>query len=225
MNDSVQAIIVAAGKSTRTKKNKIFSKLLDKPLIYYSIKPFEQHEYIGRIILVIRPEDREDLEALIQKYSFRKIKKIIKGGETRQDSVYRGLFFADSSIILTQNAANPFVTKKEITDIIKATRKYGVAAAGYPAKDTIKRVNSKNFVTETIKRKGLWQIQTPQGIRYKVAVKAFEQAYKDGFIGTDDVSLAERIGYKVKLIRCSRKNIKITYPEDLKLAELMLRAK
>ena len=86
-------------------------------------------------------------------------------------------------------------------------------------------MNSKNFVTETIKRKGLWQIQTPQGIRYKVAVKAFEQAYKDGFIGTDDVSLAERIGYKVKLIRCSRKNIKITYPEDLKLAELMLRAK
>ena len=225
MNDSVQAIIVAAGKSTRTKKNKIFSKLLDKPLIYYSIKPFEQHEYINRIILVIKPEDREDLESLIHKYSFRKIKKLIKGGETRQDSVYRGLFFADSSIILTHNAANSFVTKKEITDIIKATRKYSVAAVGYPAKDTIKRVNSKNFVTETIKRKGLWHIQTPQGMRYKIMVKAFEQAYKDGFIGTDDVSLAERIGYKVKLIKCSRRNIKITYPEDLKLAELMLKPK
>ncbi|MBU4501165.1 MAG: 2-C-methyl-D-erythritol 4-phosphate cytidylyltransferase [Nanoarchaeota archaeon] len=226
MDSSVQAILIAAGKSERMKKNKLFLKLLDKPVIYYSIKPFELQANIKEIVLVTRPENRKKLESLIQKYNFKKIKKITEGGKTRQDSVYEGLKTLDKvSEVLIHNAANPLVTKKEIADVLKATKKYGAAAIGYPAKDTIKRTNSKNFVTETLARKKLWQMQTPQGMKYDIAVHAFEQAYKDGFTGTDDVSLAERIGYKVKLIEGSRENIKITYPEDLKLAELILKAR
>lgn len=221
-----KVIIVAAGKSTRMKEDKIFLELLNKPIAYYSIKPFEKHENIEEIILVTKLENKKQLESLIKEYGFKKIKKIVEGGETRQGSSYEGLKALDkTSTVLIHNIVNPLITKKEITDIIKATEKYGIAALGYPAKDTIKKVDTENFVTKTLKRKGLWQIQTPQGMKYEIAIQAFEQAYRDGFVGTDDVSLAERIGYKVKLVECSRNNIKITYPEDLQFAEQILRRK
>lgn len=224
MNYSAHVIIAAAGKSTRIKENKIFLKLLDKPLIYYSLRPFETHKNIEEIIIVTKPENKKPLESLIQEYDFKKIKKIIEGGETRQDSVYEGLrILNEPRIVLIHNAANPLITKKKITDVLKATKEYGVAAVGYSAKDTIKRADSKNFVTETLNREELWQMQTPQGMKYEIAIHAFKKAYEDDFIGTDDVSLAERAGYKVKLIECSRENIKITYPEDLKFAELILK--
>jgi len=216
-------ILVAAGKSERMKKNKIFLDVLGKPMIYYSIKHFEMHENIKEIVIVTKKENKENLESIIKKYNFKKINKIIEGGETRQDSAYKGFKTLDNPlIVLIHNAANPLVTKKEITDVLKATQKYGAAAIGYQVKDTIKKVNSKNFVIETIIREELWQLQTPQGMKYEIAMQAFDQAYKDNFIGTDDVSLAERIGYKVKLIKGSRENIKITYPEDLKFAETIL---
>lgn len=221
-----KVIIVAAGKSTRMKEDKLFLELLNKPIVYYSIEPFEKHENIEEIILVAKLENKKHLESLIKEYEFKKIKKIVEGGETRQDSAYEGLKSIDkASTVLIHNAANLLVTEKEITDVIKATEEYGVAAVGYPVKDTIKKADTENFVTKTLKRKGLWQIQTPQGMKHEIAIQAFEQAYRDNFIGTDDVSLAERIGYKVKLVECSRNNIKITYPEDLQFAEQILRRK
>lgn len=222
----VNVIIVAAGESTRMKEDKMFLELLNKPIAYYSIEPFEKHENIEEIVLAAKLENKKHLESLINKYGFKKINKIVKGGETRQDSACEGLKALDkASIVLIHNAANPLVTEKEITDVIKATEEYDVAAVGYPVKDTIKKADAENFVIKTLRREGLWQIQTPQGMKYEIAIQAFEQAYKDNFIGTDDVSLAERIGYKVKLVECSRNNIKITYPEDLQFAEQILRRK
>lgn len=220
------AIILATGRSTRMKEDKIFLELLGKPVLYHSVKPFEEHKNIEEIIIVTRAENRKRIESIIKQYDLKKIKSIIEGGETRQDSAYEGVKAANKTeIILIHNAANPLIKEKEITNLLKAIEKYGAAATGYPAKDTIKISDSKNFAIKTLNRKNLWQMQTPQGMRYEIALQAFEQAYKDGFFGTDDVSLAERIGYKVKLVECSRENIKITYPEDLKFAEAILKSR
>lgn len=220
------AIILAAGRSTRMKEDKIFLELLGKPVLYHSIKPFEEHKNIEEIIIVTRAENRKRIESIIKQYDLKKIRNVIEGGETRQDSAYEGVKAANKTeIILIHNAANPLIKEKEITNLLKAIEKYGAAAIGYPAKDTIKSTDSKNFATKTLNRKNLWQMQTPQGMRYEIALQAFEQAYKDNFTGTDDASLAERLGYKVKLVECSRENIKITYPEDLKFAEAILKSR
>lgn len=220
------AIILAAGRSTRMKEDKIFLELLGKPVLYHSIRPFEEHKSIEEIIIVTRAENRKRIESIIKQYDLKKIRSVIEGGETRQDSAYEGVKAANKSgIILIHNAASPLIKEKEITNILKAIEKYGAAATGYPVKDTIKSTDSKNFATKTLNRKNLWQMQTPQGMRYEIALQAFEQAYKDSFFGTDDASLAERLGYKVKLVECSRENIKITYPEDLKFAEAILKSR
>ncbi|MDP2908683.1 MAG: 2-C-methyl-D-erythritol 4-phosphate cytidylyltransferase [Nanoarchaeota archaeon] len=220
------AIILAAGRSTRMKEDKIFLELLGKPVLYHSVKPFEEHKNIEEIIIVTRAENRKRIESIIKQYDLKKIRNVIEGGETRQDSAYEGVKAANKTeIILIHNAANPLIKEKEITNLLKAIEKYGAVAIGYPAKDTIKSTDSKNFATKTLNRKNLWQMQTPQGMRYEIALQAFEQAYKDNFTGTDDASLAERLGYKVKLVECSRENIKITYPEDLKFAEAILKSR
>ena len=218
------AIIVGAGKGERmqSKVNKILLSLEEKPIICHTIKKFEDSELIDNIILVINKDDEQEIKNLIKKYNL-KIKNIVFGGEKRQDSVYNGIKAIENTnnddIILIHNAANPFVDEKTIKEVIKETKIHGAAVAAIKAKDTIKKVDEDNFVIETLERKKLWQMQTPQAMKYDLAVKAFEQAYKDNFYATDDVALIERLGKKVKIVETNKENIKITTPEDLVIAE------
>jgi len=217
-------IIVGAGKGERmqSKVNKILLSLEEKPIICHTIKKFEDSELIDNIILVINKDDEQEIKNLIKKYNL-KIKNIVFGGEKRQDSVYNGIKAIENTnnddIILIHNAANPFVDEKTIKEVIKETKIHGAAVAAIKAKDTIKKVDEDNFVIETLERKKLWQMQTPQAMKYDLAVKAFEQAYKDNFYATDDVALIERLGKKVKIVETNKENIKITTPEDLVIAE------
>ena len=218
------AIIVGAGKGERmqAKINKILLSLAEEPLIYHTIKVFEDSDLIDEIILVVNKDDNEEIKDLIKKYNFGKIKNIVFGGEKRQDSAYNGIKEiekADDEIILIHNAANPFVDQTTIRRLIEETKIHGAAVAAIKAKDTIKEVDKNNFVIKTLDRKKLWQMQTPQAMKLSLAKKAFENAYNNNFYATDDVALVEQLGEKVKIVETNKENIKITTPEDLQLAE------
>ena len=223
------AIIVAGGKGKRMHKriNKLFLLLNKEPIIYHTLKKFQDCKNINKIILVIRPEDRNKFESIVKVNKFDKVVKVVDGGVERQDSVYNGIKAIDKAdnddIVLIHNAVNPFVDEATINHCISATKKYGAAVVGFPAKDTIKVIDD-GFVKQTIDRKLLWQVQTPQAMKYFLAKKAFERAYKDKFYGTDDVSLVERLGGSVKVVYCPRQNIKITDPYDLAYANKLISA-
>ena len=214
------AIIVAGGKGKRMGKriNKLFLLLNNEPIIFHTLKKFQDSKNINKIILVVNPYDRKKFESIVKKKKFNKVKDIVDGGLERQDSAYNGIKAvknaANEDILIIHNAANPFVDEETINNSIKTAKKYGAAVVGFPAKDTIKVVED-GFVRQTIDRKLLWQVQTPQAMKYFLAKKAFENAYREKFYGTDDVSLVERIGGTVKMVYCARENIKITEMHDL----------
>lgn len=223
------AIIVAAGKGKRMKNkvNKILLALNNQPIIYHSVKQFEDSPLIDKILLIANKDDIIDLNNLIKKNNFKKT-EIIEGGEQRQDSVYNGIKLLknakEDDIIIIHNGVNPFISNSLIETIIKNTKEYGACAVAFKAKDTIKQADENNLVIKTLNRETLWQIQTPQSAKYKLLVRAFVKAYNDNYYGTDDVELIERLGEKVKLIECSTENFKITTPTDLENAKLLLNA-
>jgi len=223
------AIILAAGDSKRTKGiNKIFYPIKGKPLIFYTISVFEKHPEIEEIILVIKKRDFKKFFLLIKRFKFKKIVALVKGGKRRQDSSFNGLKMAENlgatsgDLILFHNGCNPLVSQIEIANVIRAARKHMAALVAQPAKDTIKEKDRNGFVVRTISREKIFLAQTPQVIEYELAKKAFKKASVEKFYGTDDVSLAERVGIKPKIVQASFKNIKVTYPKDLKFVESQL---
>jgi len=210
-------IIVGAGKGTRmnSKVNKILLSLEEKPIIFNTLKRFEDSSSIDGIILVINPDDEDEIKNLAQ--NFKKIKKIVHGGKERQDSVYNGVNAVDGNdddIILIHNAANPFVSNETISKIIEETKKHGSAVAA---------LRSDGFVEKTLDRNSIWRMQTPQAMKLSIAKKAFETAKKENYYSTDDVALVEKIGEKVKIVETNKENIKITTPEDLVLGEKIMK--
>lgn len=223
------AIILAAGDSERMRRiNKIFYRIKGKPLIFYTIEAFEKHPQVDGIILLAKASNSKKFFSLIKKYGFKKIKLVAKGGKERQDSAFNGLKAAEKlgaksgDLILFHNGANPLVSQNEITDVIRAAKKYKVALVAQPTRDTIKERDKNGFVVRTIGREKIFLAQTPQVIEYTLAKRAFEEAFAKKFYGTDDVSLVEKLGVKPKIVPASSKNIKVTYPEDLKFVESQL---
>ena len=222
------AIILCSGNSTRmqSEENKVFIEILRKPLLYYAIKNFEDSDLIENIILVAKKGEFGKTNSIIKKYNFKKIKNIIEGGKERQDSAYNGLKAIENpdpeDIILFHNGCNPFVKEEEIKNIIIEAEKNDAAVLAFPLKDTIKKVNKENFIESAIDRNNVWQMQTPQAIKYELALEAFEKSKKDNYYGTDDISLVERLGKKIKIVPCSYENIKITAKDDLSIAEGIL---
>lgn len=223
------AIIVAAGKSKRMnkKENKVFLPILGKPMICHTIKNFNDCGSIDEIIVVAQRNDIKKINEIKQKYNFDKIKKIVDGGKERQDSVYNGLMSIkaeDGDVVVVHNGSNPLVREKEIVGCISAAKKHGAAVAGVPLKDTIKKIKN-DFVDRTIDREGIYQVQTPQAIKYGIFVEGFRNAKKKKLKFTDDVSLVEALGKKVKIVPCSYENIKITTQDDLGIVEGILMSK
>ena len=223
------AIILAAGDSKRVRGiNKIFYRISGKPLIFYTIRAFEKHPQVDELVLVAMKSDSKKFFTLSKKYKFKKIKLVVKGGKKRQDSALNGLKAAkklgakSGDLVLVHNGANPLVSQDEIANVIRAAKKYKVALAAQPAKDTIKEKDKNGFVVRTVNRKNIFLAQTPQVIEYTLAKRAFEKAHREKFYGTDDVSLVERLGVKPKIVQASSKNIKVTYFEDLKFVENQL---
>src|SRR4030042_4282416 len=224
------AIILAAGKSKRTGKiNKIFYKISGRPLIYYTVRAFEIHPKVKKIILVVNKNNLQKAVAFCKKYKFKKIAAIIKGGKERQDSSSNGLKAVESleakakDLILFHNGANPVVSQKEITQVIKETKKYGGALVAQPLKETLKEADKLNFIKKTISRENLWLAQTPQAAEYTLISKAFKEAQLRKVYGTDEASLIEKLGKKVKIIPAVYQNIKVTTEGDLEIIKSLIK--
>jgi 2-C-methyl-D-erythritol 4-phosphate cytidylyltransferase len=224
------AIIVSAGKGQRFMegKKKQFYLLADKPILAHTLDKFETCPLVRSILLVVGQEDMDYcLKEIIEKHKYRKISQIVPGGKRRQESVKNGIdvLSKDVDIVVIHDGVRPFVTREMIEDSIRSAQRFGAVVTAMPVKETIKMANPDGTILKTLDRESLWQIQTPQTFQAHAIKEAYQKATEDGFIGTDDASLVERLGIKVHILPGSYTNIKITTPEDLILANLFLRMK
>lgn len=224
--NNVYAIIVAGGKGARMQAsvNKQFLKLKDKPILYYTLKAFSSSRFIDGIILVSAKNEIEyTSKEIIDKYGINKIVKIVSGGKTRQESVYNGLCAAKGSeIVLIHDGARPFVDERIISEGIEYAKKYGACACGVSLRDTIKIKNDSCFSEGTPNRDKLFCVQTPQCFKYNLITECHRKVMDEGISVTDDTTVVERYNNQVYLYEGSYNNIKITFPEDLILAEAIL---
>lgn len=219
----VSAVIVAAGKGSRMnmEMNKQYIEICGVPILARAIEHFQECKLIQEIIVVVNADDIIYCsESIIREFSFTKVKTIVAGGAERQDSVYNGLLEVDKSceIVLIHDGARPFISDENIRECIRAAGEFGAASLAVPVKDTIKKADKNGFVEETLDRSNLQSIQTPQGFRLETILDAHKIAAEKGIKGTDDAVLAEIAGYKLKLVKGSYYNIKVTTCEDLILA-------
>ena len=220
----VGAIITAAGQGKRigTSVPKQFLEIQGKPLLHHTLKVFSFCKLIDYVVLVM-PQADVDLigEDWMKEYGF--VRKVVAGGERRQDSVYNGFNSIEggTDIVVVHDGVRPFTTSKMITATVEAAQQHGAAITAIPVSDTLKQVLD-GFVKQTISRDRLWRVQTPQAFRYTLLQQAFKKAKKDSYYGTDEGSLIEYLGAQVKIVSGSELNIKITRKEDLLLAESLL---
>ena len=221
------AVIVAAGKGRRmgTEVSKQFLPLCGKEILAHSVEKFEKAEKIRDIVLVTGEDSLQDVREMAQEYGWKKIVSVVAGGKERQDSVWNGLQAVsdDTDIVLIHDGVRPFVTEDILNHSIETAVEMGSCVAGVPAKDTIKVCNGENIAVATPDRSTLWQIQTPQTFQKDLIMQAYQKAKAEGFVGTDDASLAEYSGCPVKVIMGSYRNIKITTKEDLLIGEAFLK--
>ena len=224
----IYAIIVAAGKGIRMSNTvrKQYIALDGIPILSRTLGVFDRCGLIDQIIIAVPKDDidycRNDI---IPAARMKKGANLVIGGTRRQDSVYNSLktIETDNDIVLIHDGVRPFVNPEHLVDCIKSAQKHGACILGIPAFDTVKHVNPKNEIIDTQKRDTLWLAQTPQAFQLELIKRAHEIAKQEGFRGTDDASLVERLGGIVKIIPGSRSNIKITNQEDLKLAQAILK--
>ena len=223
---NVRAIIAAGGRGERVGGSlpKQFIEIKKKPLLVYTVENFEKCERIDEIVLVV-PEEYVGLSSyqIVDVFNFRKIRKIISGGKERRDSVYKALLSlpGNTDIVTIHDGVRPFISPEKIIKSIEMCKEDKAVILALPINETVKRVEDK-FVVTTLDREKLWVAQTPQTFEYKLILEAYKKAIEAGFIGTDDSSLVERLGFKVKVLEGEYENIKITTPEDLALAERMI---
>lgn len=226
----VTALIPAAGMGRRMGKTvaKQFLPLGDKPMLAHTLLAFQRSPDVDEIIPILSKEDMEHcLTDVIEHYHITKVKTLVAGGRERQDSVMNGLqkLGKDANIVLVHDGVRPFVTGDMIRESVEHARKGECVAVGVPVKDTVKEVDDKQVVRRTLERSRLWAIQTPQAFPLKILKQAYEESYKRNVYGTDDAMLVERAGGTVRVIMGSYENIKITTPEDLILAEEILKSR
>ena len=224
----VSAIIVAAGQSRRMggDTSKQFILIDGVPVIVRTLKAFEIAERIREVVIAARQEDIPQMYALIQDYEITKVKQIITGGETRQESVFRAIAQVDENadFLAIHDGARPLIRPQEIDLALSAAVEHGAAALGVPVKDTVKQVDADGKIVDTPERSTLWAVQTPQVFSRALYLRAAEQAGEAAAQLTDDCQLIERTGAPVYLVRGAYANLKITTPEDVFAAEGILRA-
>jgi 2-C-methyl-D-erythritol 4-phosphate cytidylyltransferase len=243
----VVVIIPAAGLGTRmapmpggakdkqksAAPSKQFTELGGTPILIHTLRKFAAVDAVSEIWIALRENEISGFRVRLEKEASDVLKKkveLVVGGEHRQQSVGHALnaiSAATEDVVLVHDAVRPFVTAEIIRKVIVAAEKYGAAIAGLPAVDTVKQVERTAdgaLIKTTIPRASVVMAQTPQGFRYSVIKKAFDEAAADGFLGTDEASLVERSGHEVAVVMGSPKNIKITSPADMDLAEFYLKS-
>lgn len=235
----VVVIIPAAGLGTRmapvTSKGKSpskqFTELGGTPILIHTIRRFAASPRVNEIVVALRKDEMSGFQERLRSDSTSGVStktRLVEGGEHRQHSVANALATVSASaddVVLVHDAVRPFVTDEIVDEVIHGAEKFGAAIAGVPAVDTVKKVERTAdgaLITATIPREHVVMAQTPQGFRYDVLKKAFAEAAADGFLGTDEASLVERSGHEVAVVMGSPRNIKITTPGDMELAEFYL---
>lgn len=222
------AIITAAGLGKRFGEDqpKQFLHLQGKPVLAHSLETFSKSGLISEIVVVV-PADlvEHTRNDLVEKLRIPKVKCVISGGTERQDSVKAGFdaLSENPDIVVVHDGVRPFISRALLEEVIKEASAWGGAIAALPSNDTIKKSSQDGFIETTVPRDSLWFAQTPQAFRYEVLKAAFIKATGEGFRGTDESLLVERTGLKIKLVKGSPYNIKITTPEDLRLGEHILK--
>jgi 2-C-methyl-D-erythritol 4-phosphate cytidylyltransferase len=226
----VAAIIAAAGLGVRMQQDtpKTYLHLAGKPILIHTLEVFERVSEVHEVLVVVHPEDLVFCqEEVINAYPLKKVLRLVPGGKERQDSVYNALKVlrkeADElDVVLVHDGVRPLVGQAQVRKVVAAARRHGGAILGIPCQDTLKRVNSKGEVVATVDRQKLWQVQTPQAFRAALLWRAYQEAMERGFYATDEAALVEALGETVVVVPGTPLNLKITTPDDLKMAEAIL---
>ncbi|HZR45588.1 MAG TPA: 2-C-methyl-D-erythritol 4-phosphate cytidylyltransferase [Candidatus Manganitrophaceae bacterium] len=223
------AVIPAAGRGERmgSKTRKQFLALCGRPVIVHTLSIFQKSPFIDDILCVASKEDQPFLERLIAEHGLTKVKRILPGGERRQDSVQVAIEYLEregrpDDIVLVHDGVRPLVPPELIERVAREAYKSGGAVAALPVTDSLKEVSADGIIEKSVAREKIWSMQTPQAFRLSLLIEACRKAAGDGFYGTDEAMLVERIGVPIRCIQGSSENIKITTPSDLKIAELLL---
>ena len=222
----VSVIFPAAGEGRRMNagKNKVLLELMGKPILVRTLLRFSECPAVDDFIVVVGEEDVELVERELQKVGGLKPFRVVAGGSERQYSVRNGLaaLHPDADVVLVHDAARPLVSVKTIEAVTAEAWRSGAAIAAVRAKNTIKVVRGDGVVERTPERANLWEVQTPQGFRRDILEAAYRRVEADGFLGTDDAGLVERMGLPVRVVEGSYRNIKVTTPEDLWVVETFM---
>lgn len=226
----VAAVIAAAGLGRRMQKDtpKTYLPLAGKPILIRTLEIFEQVPEVNEVLVVVHPEDLEFCqEEILAPHPLKKVLRVVPGGKERQDSVYNALRVLkreseELEIILVHDGVRPLVPPALVRQVVAAARRHGAAILGIPCQDTLKRVSSRREVVDTVDRRELWQVQTPQAFRTALLCQAYQEAMSRGLYATDEAGLVEALGKPVVVVPGSPVNLKITTQDDLQMAEAFL---
>ena len=217
------AIIVAAGSSKRAGFDKLLAKIAGRPVIQHTLTAFEKAVCVDDVLVVSR--ETIAMRHFIVKTNLRKIRRVVRGGARRQDSVQAGLNALDNEVefVAVHDAARPLITCREIERVFAAARKHGAAALATPITDTLKLADANQVVSGSIDRQNVFAMQTPQVFRRELLSQAYERLKRDSLTVTDEVSAIEHAGERIVIVPAEDHNFKITYASDLLLAEAILK--
>ena len=223
----VSVVFPAAGQAHRMQVglNKVFLTLAGKPMLLRTLLTFSKVPDVGELIVAVGADEVEPVTSLLGRVKGLAPWRVLEGGTERQYSIRNGLALVseEADIVLVHDAARPLIRCDTIEELIRVVRAEGAAIIAVPEKNTIKIAAEDGTVAATPPRSSLWQVQTPQGFRKDILMEANRKADEDGFLGTDDASLVERLGVPVRIVRGEYSNIKVTTPEDMVVAEAILR--
>jgi 2-C-methyl-D-erythritol 4-phosphate cytidylyltransferase len=224
----IAALIPAAGSGSRMGGHvaKPFLQIGAREILARTLDVFETCHAIDEVWVMVALEHRAYCQqAIVERYGLQKVRGIVAGGATRQESVWKGLQRLEAGIdlVVVHDGVRPFVTEMLLQNTLIHAVLYGAAVAAVPLKDTLKRVSAAGEVEATVPRDGLWRVQTPQAFQRHLLQAAFHQAWQRGIVATDEASLLEACGQRVKVVPGLESNVKVTTPDDLPLCESLLR--
>ncbi|UOF91870.1 2-C-methyl-D-erythritol 4-phosphate cytidylyltransferase [Fodinisporobacter ferrooxydans] len=221
----IDAVVVAAGSGNRMRAEikKQYMTIGEEMLFIHTVRVFDLHPQIRSIVLVVSPGDEEFVTGVLRTYNWKKQIRVVAGGQTRQESVFYGLQALDegSEYVAIHDGARPFLSQTILTNVIHKVYEYHAVAVAVPVKDTIAVVDDGK-IQSVPERSTLWSVQTPQAFQTALIRKAHAAAVQDLFSGTDDASLVRRLGHEVHIQIGGYSNMKLTTPEDLVIAQLVL---
>jgi 2-C-methyl-D-erythritol 4-phosphate cytidylyltransferase len=218
-------MLPAAGSGRRMGAgfNKLFLEMAGKPILIHTLDVFEQDPACSGMILSVKEEERRQMEDMLERFGITKVTALVEGGVERQQSVAACIrAHRSGGIVLVHDAARPFINRHVISELVNVADEHGAAIAGVQVKDTMKFAPG-GIVEETVDRSKLWSIQTPQAFRYDLLREASEKAESEGFLGTDESMIVERLGHPVRIVESTYDNVKMTTTEDLLFGEVLLK--